>query len=394
MPGSTGMVTVTGVGSTWTNSGSVILGYHAGNTGTLIIAAGGQVSGTTGGVGDNSGSTGTATVTGIGSKWICSSYLSVGNSGYGTLNIEAGGQVSSVGGSAGYNTSAAGTVTVTGDGSKWLNSGDLRLGWASRSPGTLKVADGGQVTACSVTVNNVSAITLYVNGNGMLVLGNTTTTGSITNNGAITLQAYAFLAPGVYTPISESRGLPIAWTGTGSCSSFGGTWNSPAKTFTVVASTTLAAGAIDTVGNGQRVVFDAGGGRHLGACFATISGSKTFSAAWASQTELNALAAAPGLGGSVRSAWDLTTTNLSGSEALLSFDVGIGAQNLAIWHYTGGAWAAYSADMFTYDSAGVVSFRATDLTGGYAVVGVPEPATLGLLALGALALIRRRQQGL
>ena len=40
-------------------------------------------------------------------------------------NIEAGGQVSNTTGYLGYNSGSSGTATVTGDGSKWTNSGSL-----------------------------------------------------------------------------------------------------------------------------------------------------------------------------------------------------------------------------------------------------------------------------
>ena len=46
-------------------------------------------------IGYETDSTGVATVTGVGSQWTNSSYLYVGRSGSGTLNVEAGGVVTS-----------------------------------------------------------------------------------------------------------------------------------------------------------------------------------------------------------------------------------------------------------------------------------------------------------
>ena len=48
--------------------------------------------------------------------------LYVGRSGSGTLNIEAGGQVSNTTGYLGYDSGSSGTATVTGTGSQWTNS--------------------------------------------------------------------------------------------------------------------------------------------------------------------------------------------------------------------------------------------------------------------------------
>jgi T5SS/PEP-CTERM-associated repeat protein len=77
--------------STWTSNGLSIC--NSGN-GTLNITNGGKVSTFYGYLGCNSGSTGTATVDGIGSTWTnSSSSLYIGKSGNGTLNITNGGKV-------------------------------------------------------------------------------------------------------------------------------------------------------------------------------------------------------------------------------------------------------------------------------------------------------------
>ena len=102
--------------------------------GTLNIEAGGQVTCFKSILGNDSGSTGTATVTGTGSLWTINANaqdLVIGNFGSGTLNIEAGGQVRN--GSyayehptyLGYHSGSTGTATVTGTGSKWINGFDL-----------------------------------------------------------------------------------------------------------------------------------------------------------------------------------------------------------------------------------------------------------------------------
>ena len=145
--GSNGTVTVDGLGSNLTNSGCLEVGF-LGN-GTLNIQNGGQVSSDGGFLGESNGSSGTATVDGSGSKWTTNSgSLYVGESGAGTLNIQNGGQVSNANGYLGA-YSGSGTATVDGNGSLWNNTGSLYVGgWEYDAGGTgsLTVQNGGQLT--------------------------------------------------------------------------------------------------------------------------------------------------------------------------------------------------------------------------------------------------------
>ena len=96
-------------------------------------------------------------------------------------------------------------------------------------------------------------------------------------------------------------------------------------------------------------------------------------------------------GETILSGWDFDTDLATGEEVLLSFHVGDGydIESLNIWHYDDlGNWAAYDATDIAY-SGGWVSFT-VDGFSGYSVTNVPEPATMSLLVLGGLALIRRR----
>jgi len=140
--GSTGTSTVTGAGSTWTNSGDLEVGQHG--TGTMRVEAGGHVSNASGYVGSDPDSTGAVAVTGPGSTWTNSGTLLVGYyEAVGTLTVEAGGKVSNTYGYVGWSGSSAGTATVTGAGSTWTNSGNLDVG--RDGAGTLTVTDGGLV---------------------------------------------------------------------------------------------------------------------------------------------------------------------------------------------------------------------------------------------------------
>ncbi len=177
-PGSIGLATVSGSGSQWTNSGELRVG-NSGN-GTLNVQAEGRVSNTHGLLGFEPGAMGLATVTGNGSEWNSSANLQVGLSGSGTLNVQAGGQVKSntdgnpFGSSTiGANSGSMGTATVTGDGSQWMSSNMLNVGLQGN--GTLNVEAGGLVS------NRVGYIGRFSTATGA---GTVTGSGSKWNNSA------------------------------------------------------------------------------------------------------------------------------------------------------------------------------------------------------------------
>jgi fibronectin-binding autotransporter adhesin len=388
--GSTGMVTVTGTSAKWTNGRDLYVGF--GGSGTLNITAGGQVSSSNGYIAAARGSgststTGMVTVTGTSSKWTNNYDLYVGFGGSGALNIAAGGQVSN---STGYIGAAKGsiytsTATVTGINSKWTNSGTLYVGI-----GNLTVADGGKVTAKTLSFGNTqSSVRLHVSGNGMIVLGDATTTGSINNYSSVNLYADAFLPAGTYRPISEYAGRTMSWSGTGTYNAFGGTWNNTAKTFTVAAPVAADAGVGNTITTGERLLItDPATGKHAGASFGAVEGTPTFSAMLMSNSDLTPLHSTPSFTGTVLTAWNYTTNLSSGTEVMLSFDLGLGYQDPQVWHLSGSTWSLYTPELATYDSQGNFSFTVTSFS-GYAVSAVnavPEPAAWALLAAAFMGL--------
>jgi len=208
--GSTGTATVTGVGSTWTNSSWLMVGW-SGGTGTLNIEAGGQVSSNCGELGASPGSTGRATVTGAGSTWTSGDCLYVGDYGAGTLVIEAGGHVSNAYGCMGYSWSGStGTATVTGVGSTWTNSGDLYVGY--QGTGTLAVADGGLVTAKTLWASLSS-----LSGNGKIAVGGAVLDGDLVFDSTHGLtQTVAFGTGGTLDLNVDGTGrLGVGYKGTG-----------------------------------------------------------------------------------------------------------------------------------------------------------------------------------
>ena len=81
--------------------------------------------------------------------WTVGGDLTVGYFGDGTLNVEAGGLVSNIEGRIGYESGSSGTATVTGAGSEWNSSGYLYIGgksYSSGGSGTLNLTDSGLTT--------------------------------------------------------------------------------------------------------------------------------------------------------------------------------------------------------------------------------------------------------
>ena len=90
LPGGSGTVDVRG---TLTIGTSINLGSSAGSSGTLIVQNGGTLNSVFTAIGNAPGSQGTATVTGPGSTWTNTSAIVVGGVGTGTLTIQNGGTV-------------------------------------------------------------------------------------------------------------------------------------------------------------------------------------------------------------------------------------------------------------------------------------------------------------
>jgi fibronectin-binding autotransporter adhesin len=217
----TGVVIVSGAGSTWTNSRHIYVGYSG--SGTFSIAAGGAVTNSSSSyssfIGYNSGSTGMATVSDTGSKWTSSGTLSIGYGGSGTLTVANGGSVSNTFGFLSYNTSSTGLASISGTGSTWTNNGTLSIGF--RGVGTLLITNGafvsntygyvghntgstGTATVSGVgsTWSNTSNLYVGYNGDGTL---------SITNGGSVSVAGATYIG---YSGTS-SAGIYLGESGSG-----------------------------------------------------------------------------------------------------------------------------------------------------------------------------------
>jgi T5SS/PEP-CTERM-associated repeat protein len=147
------------------------------NTGTLNVTGGGRLNSRLGFIGIRgsifSTSSGLVQIDGIGSSWTSTEQLFVGYEGQGTLAITAGSHVTSGTGHIGFTIAGAGTVRVSGAGSRWTNTESLYVGVAGAAD--LSVSNGG-----TVVVDDL----LSISPRG-LVQGNSTIVADVSNGGAV-----------------------------------------------------------------------------------------------------------------------------------------------------------------------------------------------------------------
>ena len=165
-PGSTGVVTVSGSGSTWNNSGELDVGSQG--NGTLTITGGGAVGiGGPGYIGLYDGSTGVVTVSGTRSTWNCSGDLYVGNFGNATLYVSSGGSVT-VGGASYVGFDAASTGIIN------FSSGTLSIQSLYASPsqlsGTGTIKTGGLVSDVNLVFDSTHGLSQTLPGFGSVTV--------------------------------------------------------------------------------------------------------------------------------------------------------------------------------------------------------------------------------
>ena len=186
-------MTVTGPGSSWINGPSGGLNIGSFGTGTLMIANGGRVINITffpANIGNGAGSQGTVTVTGAGSTWSNSSGVNIGNLGTGTLTIADGGIVTGPIVIA-TNAGAIGTLNI-----------GAGAGNPAAAPGTLTApslafgAGTGTLNFNHTSANYVFAPTISGNGTVNVLAGTTTLTGANTYTGPTTVNGGALIVDG------------------------------------------------------------------------------------------------------------------------------------------------------------------------------------------------------
>ncbi len=249
---STGKVTVTGADSIWNSASGLFVGDRG--TGTLIISDGGRVSSTptssfsSSFIGFFGGSVGVVTVTGPGSTWANSGSLCVGDYGTGTLTISGGGYVSNVHSVIGANSTS--TVMVTGAGSTWTNFGYLTVGMDGT--GTLKVEDNGIVeVAEQISINSTSSLELK-SGGTLRALADQADW--IENSGTLSLGA----GGGRIDTNGFSVGIGAGFSGSGSLTKTGAGTLTLTGANTYTGGTTVKSGTLAVSGSGASIAHTSG----------------------------------------------------------------------------------------------------------------------------------------
>ncbi len=151
----TGEATVSGAGSRWEANGEFVVGFTG--SGTVNVLDGGTLSTENGNVGVFASGDNSVTVSDAGSSWVNSGTLVLGGQfkvpegeslpedGSNALSVLNGGSVSNVDAIIGASSGAlSNDVLVSGEGSTWTNTGFITI--ADVGNGTLTVADGGHVS--------------------------------------------------------------------------------------------------------------------------------------------------------------------------------------------------------------------------------------------------------
>jgi T5SS/PEP-CTERM-associated repeat protein len=395
---STGTATVSGAGSTWNLFSTLTVGKSG--SGMLRITGGGTINSQERCcLAESSGSTGMVTVDGSGSTWTNIKHLSIGNLGNGMLNIINGGAVSNADSYIGDKSGSMGTVMVDGSGSMWINNGGLYVG--NFGSGTLNISNGGVVTTHDVSINSQSLLAINVNNNSSLNVG-----GDISNNGTVRVIAGPIPAAGaILQPISTDT-----WSGSGTYQALGGTWDADYHEFTVseVLDEVISGQEVQmNLGEIQRVLVGLPSSTwSVGASFLAKTGAPPaplldFTATAMVGEPRAALQLLAGDDQSILGAWQFSAEGgySSGEPAYLSclLPTNYNRDALCVWHYEGDDWAKYAAyDLTcngTYGEGFYASFTVTSFS-GYAVTLVPEPGALTLLMtglLGALAYAWRKR---
>jgi T5SS/PEP-CTERM-associated repeat protein len=387
--GSAGTVNLDGGNTSWSFP---YLDIGLSGTGTLRVTGGAKLSlSDRCFVGHVPGSTGTAIVDGSASTWSVMYFLYVGYAGSGVLQIAHGGKVTDSIGAIGPSNSSTGTAIVDGVGSSWTNSGTLTVGYTGTGgqPSSLMVFNGGKVSAGTLTIGQKSMVAMTV-GDGSQVSANT---GAL-NNGVIRLTAAASATTGAYTPIVSG-----SWSGSGTVTALGGSWDTGSHVFTVSdmsSGTTGEMVLLDTLATQRVVITEPTSGDCVQVGFQATAGSNslTFGAAGLTDAQTALLASGLPEGASVLDGWNFTTSGYTaGDPVYVSMKVGAGRAvgDMTVWHYDGSAWTAYAAGDLSYD--GMYASWTVNGFSGYAVTAVPEPVSLGVLGIGAWGMLLQRRKG-
>ncbi len=404
--GTTGVAVVDGEGSTWATSRDIHAGVYG--NGTLRITNGGRVvSDRHGYVASGYVGTGLAVVDGGGSTWE-SGYLHVGEYGDGTLNITGGGAVHVM-----YETYVGGY----GVGEVAFDAGVLTTGTLYAEPSTLTgtgtIHTHGMVSDSSLVFDSEDDLTMTLNLAGQP--GQDITINLGVNDQANMGAGYVAngsleIRNGVAVPTRDGYlGYHADSTGVATVEGEGSVWSTSRVT-------------VGKYGNGMLSITDGGAVSTLYNCVignmsdsmgtVVVAGEGT---TWTNGGDLRVGWEGSGilkiLDGAMVSVADTLRIDHNGGDDsfvrmsnggmlalfgdaddtlddFLSLVRGTGA--IQYWDSQAADWADITGATMGADY--LLEYIPNGNLAGYTILTVPEPATLSLLAVGGLALIRRRRQ--
>jgi T5SS/PEP-CTERM-associated repeat protein/autotransporter-associated beta strand protein len=387
--GATGMATVSGSGSVWTNSGGLYVGCRGGAI--LSIINGGTVSNTTGSVGYDSASSGFVTISGTGAKWTSSSYLRVGDSGTGVITQTGG------------TNSVIGTLYLgygfTGTGVYNLNGGTLAVGGLASGSGTAIFRFGGGTLMANSAFT--SSLPMSLTGTG----GNATVN---TNGNAVTLSGALSGAGGLKKLGANKLTLTGADTYTGRTTIAAGTLELGSAAWNPVLTAGGAELQTQNLGGGTvtatKLVFNYTGAADPVATIQSLLAASCDGGAWDVGQFRAPTAAALGLTlGYLDDPTAHTVTLVPTYAGDFNLDGIVDVTDLNVWAANAGKSASWQAGDVNYDGAvNLIDLKMLKASIGLprlsipsSSAAVPEPSTVVLSAIALLAVIgyRRRQVG-
>jgi len=408
--GSTGTATVTGAGSAWINAHWLNVGYFGGH-GLLDITDGGAVSNSDCLIGYRSGDSGVVTVSGADSVWTNDGFLRVGDSGSGVLNISDGGLVEVTGethvsmdpGSDGAVNFDNGTLTTAGF-----------LGSVSDLSGTGTINTNGLVTDVDLVFDAGGGLaqTLIINGSGRNITVNLDVDGSAPMGAGYQDAGSMHISDGLAVQSTHGYlGRQAGSTGVAIVSGDGSSWEN-SKTLYVgelgdgVLRITNGGTVRDPfafighrLGSTGSVVVSGVGSTwtNLGRCFVGSEGSGTLHIADGGLVSVrNDLIIDDNLDGDsfvTMATGGMLALRGDGSDSLTSFlELIEGTDDIRYWDDSLWGWADITGAAEGQDYT-LAYIDSGDLE-GYTVLTVttiPEPGSLAMLVLGGLALARRKR---
>ncbi len=189
-----GAITITRIGSSWTNQGGLVIGDAAGASGSIIVDMGATVStstaaGTTTILANQAGSTASLAVDGDGSILAVGNTLIAGKGGAATLRVSSGATLTDSEAALGASAGGSATAVVTGLGSSFATSGALTLGGAGSASLTVEASATTTAASAVAGLESTGSGTVKVSGGGSSLAITTDLVLGASGTGALTVES-------------------------------------------------------------------------------------------------------------------------------------------------------------------------------------------------------------